>query len=133
MALAAGVPVRTLQEFLSLHRWDDEAVSRRTRELVRSRHPSDDAIAVIDETSYAKVGKKTAGVKRQYCGSTGKIDNCVVSVHLGYVADEFHGRRAVLARGLGRGTPNGAARPVFLVKPCIARSGGSPSASWSAR
>ena len=45
---------------------------------------------MIDETSYAKKGKKTAGVKRQYCGSTGKIDNCVVSVHLGYVAGEFH-------------------------------------------
>ena len=89
IALEAGVPVRTLQEFLSLHRWDDLAVGRRTRELVRRRHSSDDAIAVIDETSFAKKGKKTAGVKRQYCGATGKIDNCVVSVHLGYVADQF--------------------------------------------
>ena len=32
----------------------------------------------------------TAGVQRQYCGSTGKIDNCVVSVHLGYVNGDFH-------------------------------------------
>jgi SRSO17 transposase len=90
MALAAGVRVRTLQEFLSLHRWDEAAVGRRVRERIRTRHAHPHAIAVIDETSFAKCGRKTAGVKRQYCGATGKIDNCVVSVHLGYVADEFH-------------------------------------------
>ncbi|MFC1707660.1 IS701 family transposase [Planctomycetota bacterium] len=90
IALEAGAPVRTLQEFLSFHRWDDAAVARQVRELVRLRHASTDAIGVIDETSFAKKGKKTAGVKRQHCGSTGKIDNCVVTVHLGYVADEFH-------------------------------------------
>ncbi|MFC1745593.1 transposase, partial [Candidatus Riflebacteria bacterium] len=27
---------------------------------------------------------------RQYCGATGKIDNCVVTVHLGMVRDNFH-------------------------------------------
>src|SRR5205085_1759498 len=32
-----------------------------------------------------KKGDKTPGVKRQYCGSRGKVDNCVVTVHLGYV------------------------------------------------
>ena len=90
IALDAEVPVRTLQEFLSLHRWDEEAVSRRIRERVRLRHHHDHAIGVIDETSFAKGGSKTVGVKRQYCGSTGKIDNCVVTVHLGYVAEKFH-------------------------------------------
>jgi SRSO17 transposase len=30
-------------------------------------------------------------VQRQYCGTTGKTDNCVVSVHLGYVTPDFHG------------------------------------------
>jgi SRSO17 transposase len=36
-------------------------------------------------------------VKRQYCGETGKIDNCVVAVNLGYVAGGFH---ALIARDL---------------------------------
>ncbi len=90
IALDAEVPVRTLQEFLSLHRWDEEAVSRRIRKRVRLRHHHDHAIGIIDETSFAKRGPKTVGVKRQYCGSTGKIDNCVVTVHLGYVAEKFH-------------------------------------------
>ena len=90
IALEAQVPVRTLQEFLSLHRWNEELVSQRIRERVRRRHGHDRAIGVIDETSFAKCGGKTVGVKRQYCGATGKIDNCVVTVHLGYVAETFH-------------------------------------------
>lgn len=39
---------------------------------------------------YPKKGNKTAGVGRQYCGQTGKIDNCVVAVHLGYADGDFH-------------------------------------------
>jgi SRSO17 transposase len=35
-------------------------------------------------------GEKTPGVQRQWCGATGKADNCIVTVHLGYAVDEFH-------------------------------------------
>ena len=42
------------------------------------------AVGVIDESAHAKQGAKTPGVHRQYCGETGKIDNCVVGVHLLY-------------------------------------------------
>jgi SRSO17 transposase len=90
IALEAGVAPRTLQEFLSLHRWDEQALAKRHRELIREHHSHPSAIAVIDETSCPKKGDKTVGVQRQYCGATGKIDNCVVTVHLGYVADNFH-------------------------------------------
>jgi hypothetical protein len=48
------------------------------------------SIGVIDETGDAKKGDKTPGVKRQWCGATGKVDNCVVTVHLSYVAGDFH-------------------------------------------
>lgn len=90
IALDAGVPPRTLQEFLSAHRWDDGAVGRRLRELVIRDHASPDGIAVIDETSFPKKGDKTPGVQRQHCGASGKTDNCVVTVHVGYVAGDFH-------------------------------------------
>jgi len=90
MALAAGVAPRTLQEFLSLHRWDHEAVRRRVQQIVARDHQDPNAIALIDETSFAKKGNKTAGVQRQWCGSSGKTDNCVVTVHLGYGAGDFH-------------------------------------------
>ena len=90
IALDAGVPVRTLQEFLSHHRWDEEAVSRHLREILMCDHADPNAIGVIDETSFVKKGDKTAGVQRQYCGHSGKVENCVVTVHLGYVTPDFH-------------------------------------------
>jgi SRSO17 transposase len=36
----------------------------------------------VDETAVPKKGAKTPGVQRQWCGARGKIDNCVVTVHL---------------------------------------------------
>ena len=90
IALDAGVHPRNLQEFLSIHRWDDSAVGKRLRQLVARDHGDPDGIAVVDESSFPKKGDKTAGVQRQHCGATGKTDNCVVTVHLGYVAEEFH-------------------------------------------
>lgn len=89
MALAAGVAPRTLQEFLSLHRWDHDQMRRHVQEIVAQCHADDAAIALIDETSFPKKGEKTAGVQRQYCGATGKTDNCVVTVQLGYAAPGF--------------------------------------------
>lgn len=90
IALEAGVPPRSLQEFLAIHRWNEGAVGERVQEIVAGEHADPHAIGVIDETSFVKKGDKTAGVQRQYCGASGKIDNCVVSVHLGYVAGDFH-------------------------------------------
>ena len=90
MALAAKVPPRSLQEFIGLHRWDRGAVRDRVQEIVVRDYSDANAVAVIDETGCPKKGDKTAGVERQYCGATGKIDNCVVSVHLGYATEDFH-------------------------------------------
>lgn len=90
IALETGTPVRTLQEFLSIHRWDEAAAASRLRGMVQKEHGDPSAIGVIDESGHAKKGEKTAGVKRQWCGSLGKTENCVVSVHLGFVSGDFH-------------------------------------------
>ncbi len=90
IALEAGVPPRTLQEFLGLHRWDHEGMRGCLQKIVMREHADDNAIALIDETSFPKKGDRTAGVQRQYCGALGKTDNCVISVHLGYAAGDFH-------------------------------------------
>lgn len=89
IALDAGVHHRTLQEFLSYGRWDHEGVRMRVQEIVRREKGCTEGIVVVDETTFPKKGTKTAGVKRQHCGATGKIDNCVASVHLGYVCGDF--------------------------------------------
>lgn len=90
MADAAGQPPRTLQEFLSLSRWDEAAMRDRLQRRVACRHGHPHSVGIIDETSFHKQGDKTACVQRQYCGSRGKMDNCVVAVHLGYAAGDFH-------------------------------------------
>jgi SRSO17 transposase len=88
MALHAGTPVRTLQEFLKDHDWDAAAVrTLRQQEVAQqlSALPDDGlgVVGLIDETSAVKQGTKTPGVQRQYLGCVGKVDNGIVTVHLG--------------------------------------------------
>lgn len=90
IALAAGIPPRTLQEFLARYKWDADALRRRLHHLIAGDHAGPHGIGLIDETSDPKKGVKTPGVQRQHCGAVGKTDNCIVTVHLGYAADEFH-------------------------------------------
>lgn len=90
IADAAGIPPRTLQEFLSLYRWDESAMRDRLQELIAARHAHKHSVGILDETSFVKKGDKTACVQRQHCGAVGKTENCVVSVHLGYATPEFH-------------------------------------------
>jgi len=90
IALAAGVPVRTLQEFLSQLRWDEDALRTRLQKMVAAEHASPHSIGIIDETSDVKKGTKTPGVQRQWCGCVGKTENCIVTVHLAYAVDDFH-------------------------------------------
>jgi SRSO17 transposase len=90
IALAGGAAVRTLQEFLTHHTWDQEAVLQRVQRRIVTDHlpaPGEKTdelgvIGIVDETSVPKKGDKTPGVQRQYCGCRGKLDNCIVTVHL---------------------------------------------------
>ena len=54
IALAAGIAVRTLQEFLADFVWDHRRVDRMLRQLVMDRHGSERAVGVIDASAHAK-------------------------------------------------------------------------------
>jgi SRSO17 transposase len=86
MAVAAGVPPRTLQEFLSLSDWDHGRLRDRVQQVLARDHADPHAIGVVDESGHPKKGTHTACVQRQYCGNTGKVDNCVTTVHLAYAS-----------------------------------------------
>ncbi len=90
IALAANVPVRTLQEFLSQLCWDEDAVRKRLQQIVAAEHGGQHTIGIIDETSDVKKGIHTPGVQRQWCGCAGKTENCIVTVHLAFAKDDFH-------------------------------------------
>lgn len=84
MALRFGTPPRTLQQFLAAANWNHHAMRDTLQREVATRWSHPDAVGIIDETSFAKKGDCTPGVKRQYCGALGKQDNCTVTVHLAY-------------------------------------------------
>jgi SRSO17 transposase len=90
MADAFGEPPRNLQQFLSLFRWDEAAARDRLQQYVARLHTHPHSVGTIDETSFVKKGDKTACVQRQHCGAVGKLENCVVSVHLGYATPDFY-------------------------------------------
>jgi SRSO17 transposase len=88
IALAAGCAVRTLQEFLRDHLWQHTHVRDQLQRAVAADLallPDDGLgnVGLIDETSAVKSGTKTPGVQRQYLGCVGKLDNGIVTVHLG--------------------------------------------------
>jgi SRSO17 transposase len=94
IALAAGTAVRTLQEFLSATRWDQELARNLLQQdlaATAAAIPDDalGAIGVIDETSCRKWGDQTPGVQRQYLGCVGKVDNGIVTVHVGLAKGRF--------------------------------------------
>jgi len=90
IALEAGVAPRTLQEFLSQLKWDESRLRDRIQEIVRTEHTGVATIGIFDETSDPKKGDKTPGVQKQWCGRLGKLENCLVTVHLGYAVEDFH-------------------------------------------
>lgn len=94
IALASGTAVRTLQEFLVTTSWDQEQARNRLQQnliATAAAIPGDalGTVGVIDETSCQKWGDQTPGVQRQYLGCLGKVDNGIVTVHVGLAKGSF--------------------------------------------
>ena len=66
IALAAEVPVRTLQEFLSSFRWDHGRAERQLHQMVADRHGGENAIGVIDGS-----GITSRATRRRGCSGNG--------------------------------------------------------------
>jgi SRSO17 transposase len=79
-----------MQRLLSQAVWDTDGVRDDLRSYALEQLGQDSAILVIDETSFPKRGKKSAGVGMQYCGTTGQVENCQVGVFLSYVTAKGH-------------------------------------------
>jgi SRSO17 transposase len=54
-------------------------------------------VLIVDETGFVKKGTRSAGVARQYTGTTGKVDNCQIGVFLAYATP---GGRTLIDREL---------------------------------
>ena len=79
-----------VQHLLDRAVWDDALVRSDLRAYVKEYLAEERAVLVVDESGFLKKGDKSVGVKRQYCGTAGRIENCQVGVFLGYASSRGH-------------------------------------------
>src|ERR1700676_2816313 len=90
IARAAGVERKPVQFFVGSGKWDDETVMAQLRPQVAEDLSDPQAVLVIDGSPFAKKGKDSCGVGRQWSGRLGKVDNCQTGVFLGFAAARGH-------------------------------------------
>jgi SRSO17 transposase len=126
-AVKGGV-VRTMQKFIAQGCWNDAQVLAELRTHVAEALGEAGATINVDETGFPKKGVKSVGVKRQYSGTLGRVDNCQVGVMANYCSTKGHtliDRRLFLpeewaddaARREEAGVPRGV---IFRTKPELA-------------
>ena len=118
-----------VQRLLSAADWNADAVRDDLRQYVAEHLGSDNAVLIVDETGFLKKGTHSAGVKRQYSGTAGRIENCQVGVFLGYASEKgsaFIDRELYLPKDWAEDKPRRAAAAIpedisFATKPELAR------------
>lgn len=95
----AGAPEpKRLQRFLNLTPWDADLLRDVLVGYAMERFADERAVLIADPTGFAKKGRKSAGVQRQYSGTLGRIDNCQIGTFLAYATPDGH--RVLLDREL---------------------------------
>ena len=79
-----------MQHLLARAVWDHDAVRDDVRAYVVEHLGDPEAVLVVDETGDLKKGTTTVGVKRQYTGTAGRIENAQVAVYLVYASSAGH-------------------------------------------
>jgi SRSO17 transposase len=73
-----------MQRLLYSARWDEDGARDELQRFAVEQFGDEEGIGVVDETGFLKKGSKSVGVKRQYTGTAGKVENCQVGVFLTY-------------------------------------------------
>jgi SRSO17 transposase len=79
-----------VQDFLARMHWDAEAVRDDLQAYVVEHLGDPEAVLVLDETGFVKKGDKSVGIKRQYSGTAGRIENSQIGVFLAYASRHGH-------------------------------------------
>ncbi|WP_434600288.1 IS701 family transposase [Streptomyces sp. A5-4] len=95
----AGAPEpKRVQRFLNLTPWDAGQLREVLVGYAMEHFADERAVLIADPTGFAKKGRKSAGVQRQYSGTLGRIDNCQIGTFLAYATPDGH--RVLLDREL---------------------------------
>jgi SRSO17 transposase len=81
---AGAVSPDGMQRLLRTAGWDVDGVRDDLRGYVLDQLGDPSGVWIVDDTGFIKKGVRSAGVQRQYTGTTGKIDNCQLGVFLAY-------------------------------------------------
>src|SRR6266404_3233176 len=90
IATFVDVQRQVVQEFIGTAPWDYRPLIKVLVGQVVDRFGEPDGIIAFDPSSFPKRGTHSVGVKRQWCGHRGKVDNCQVGVFMGYVSRHDH-------------------------------------------
>ena len=81
-----GGNVRGMQRFVSDDVWNEAQMRHIYHQLINEDLGAPDGVVMVDESGFAKKGKDSVGVARQYCGTLGKVENCQVGVFAAYAS-----------------------------------------------
>jgi SRSO17 transposase len=90
IASLVDVERQVIQDFIGTASWDHRPLITVLVRQVAERLGEPDGIIAFDPSSFPKRGTHSVGVKRQWCGHRGKVDNCQVGVFMGYVSAHDH-------------------------------------------
>src|SRR5262252_1049274 len=90
IATFVDVERQIIQDFIGTVPWDHRPLVTVLVGQVAARLGEPDGIIAFDPSSFPKRGTHSVGVKRQWCGHRGKVDNCQVGVFMGYVSRHDH-------------------------------------------
>src|SRR6266481_2246561 len=90
IATLVDVERLVMQAFIGTAPWDHRLLIEVLVGQVADRLGKPDGIIAFDPSSFPKRGTHSVGVKRQWCGHRGKVDNCQVGVFMGYVSRYNH-------------------------------------------
>lgn len=79
-----------VQHLLGRADWDADAVRDDLTRYAHDHLADPDGVLVVDETGFLKKGAKSAGVRRQYSGTAGRIESCQVGVFLAFAGRRGH-------------------------------------------
>lgn len=79
---------RSMQRLLTTVKWDDQLVAAKYRRTMLAATYDPQGVLVVDDSGFPKKGRDSACVARQYCGASGKTDNCQIGVSMTYVGQD---------------------------------------------